>query len=864
MFCVLALPSGFLFGSEIQEPDANKTIDSLLFVLKTLTPSSPNTKPAIARAIDGLKADTTLIKTLNDLSYQFYFTTNEYAKALQYAMQALTISDKLLSAFKEGKIYHLLKEERAVSFDNCGLIYYSQDNYQKALDYYIKSLKIREELRDKVSMAWSYNRIGTVYWYQGNYEKSLDNYLKAFAIYEEKGDKKGMADSYFDIGYIYLNQNNYEKALNNFSNQLKICEEIGYKPGIAAAFNGIGDFYEKKGDYDKELENHLKCLKIHEENKNNIGMARTYGNIGNAYYYKGDYPRALNNYFKFLKYEEESGNKRQIADAYSCIGMVYLKQNNFKKSDYYLNKALALSKAIGYKEITKQAYSLFSELYEKKDDYKHAFQYQKLFSEIKDTLLNEQSAKQIAEMNSRYESEKKDREIQLLNNENENQASLAANEHRKQQVILFSISGFSLSLLVFVMLIYRSFRQKKLLNKELEKLSIVASETDNGVLICGPKGELEWCNSGLTRLLGYTLEEIKQRGNTLEEVSANPEIKSLIRKSIENKKSLVYQTFNVAKDGKERWLQSTLTPILNEKGNIKRLVVIDTDVSDRKKIEEKLSVQNNELEKSRKSIEKKNLKIIDSITYAQQIQHSILTEESEIQHHLPESFIYFKPKDIVSGDFYWFSKIDDTIILAAIDCTGHGVPGAFMSMIGNTLMNHIVNERRNTKPSEILQLLNLGIYEALHQQKAGVLSHDGMDIALCSINYKKAEVQYAGAQNPLYVVWENNLDVIKADTLTIGGGGLLAQLLDPAKRIYTNHIIPLKKGMSIYMFSDGYLDQFGGYSREKFGRQKFKDLLLNNQHLNMRQQKDLIAESFEDWKGTQNQIDDVLVMGIRL
>jgi serine phosphatase RsbU (regulator of sigma subunit) len=269
-------------------------------------------------------------------------------------------------------------------------------------------------------------------------------------------------------------------------------------------------------------------------------------------------------------------------------------------------------------------------------------------------------------------------------------------------------------------------------------------------------------------------------------------------------------------------------------------------------------------QKQKLIIEKQKEKIVDSITYAQLIQQSILMEESEIQKLLPDSFIYFQPKDIVSGDFYWCSVINNKIIIAAVDCTGHGVPGAFMSMIGNTLLNQIVNEKQITKPSEILRLLNQEVIESLHQTKDGALSKDGMAISLCSIDFKNNQLEYAGAENPLYLLVDKEITVINADKHGIGSGGLMAKKNNPLTTDYTNHIIPIKKDMSVFLFSDGYMDQFGGSERKKFGIQKFKELLLNNQQLSMQQQKEVIAKAQKDWKGNTAQVDDILVMGVKL
>ncbi len=308
---------------------------------------------------------------------------------------------------------------------------------------------------------------------------------------------------------------------------------------------------------------------------------------------------------------------------------------------------------------------------------------------------------------------------------------------------------------------------------------------------------------------------------------------------------------------KKEVLKAT-TVIREEKEKVE---LANVEISEQKEIAE---LANIEISKQKEIVEKQKEKIIDSITYAQLIQQSILMEESEIQNYLPDSFIYFQPKDIVSGDFYWCNKIDDKIILAVVDCTGHGVPGAFMSMVGNTLLNQIVNEKRITTPSEILRLLNLGVCELLHQTKNRTLSRDGMDIALCCIDSKNNTLQYAGAHNPLYILSDNNIEIIKADIHGIGGAGMIRELLDPLKKEFTNHVIPLKKGISIYLFTDGYWDQFGGKDRKKFGKIKFNELILSNQHLSMQKQKEHFAAAHTEWKGNTTQIDDILVIGVKL
>jgi serine phosphatase RsbU (regulator of sigma subunit) len=256
----------------------------------------------------------------------------------------------------------------------------------------------------------------------------------------------------------------------------------------------------------------------------------------------------------------------------------------------------------------------------------------------------------------------------------------------------------------------------------------------------------------------------------------------------------------------------------------------------------------------------RNTQITDSINYARRIQDSILIPESEIQKYLPDTFIYYQPKDIVSGDFYWFSKVDDELVLAAIDCTGHGVPGAFMSMIGHTLLNEIINEKRITKPDIILKHLHLGVKAALQQTGNDSASDDGMDMSLCVINPILKRFRFAGAKNHLYVLQKDKLKVLKANLHSIGGRPIRSD----AKIEFSSYDFMYDENTSIYMLSDGYMDQFGGKQDSKFNSNRFKELLINNRELPMIEQKEVIKNTFQTWKGNRDQVDDILVMGVKL
>lgn len=258
-----------------------------------------------------------------------------------------------------------------------------------------------------------------------------------------------------------------------------------------------------------------------------------------------------------------------------------------------------------------------------------------------------------------------------------------------------------------------------------------------------------------------------------------------------------------------------------------------------------------------KEIEEKNKSIVESIHYAKRIQEAMLPAKEVIKKQYPESFILYKPKDIVSGDFYWFGQIDDLSIIIVADCTGHGVPGAFMSMIGHNLLNTIVHTKKTVCPSEILQKLNKGIHRILKQDKDDNQSWDGMDLSICVIDRKNNKMKYAGANSPIYFIRNEKMEVIHGDVFGVGGAHLNSVLK------YNFIEMSLKKKDCIYLATDGYADQFGGDKGKKLMRKNLVKLLTAIQPFNMIDQGKHMSQWFEEWKGEIDQTDDALIVGIR-
>ena len=275
-------------------------------------------------------------------------------------------------------------------------------------------------------------------------------------------------------------------------------------------------------------------------------------------------------------------------------------------------------------------------------------------------------------------------------------------------------------------------------------------------------------------------------------------------------------------------------------------------------LEQKVIERTIEIQEQNKVISEKNKDITDSINYAKRIQEAMLSKAEAKSLNGNNHFILFKPRDIVSGDFYWYTEQKNKLIIAAVDCTGHGVPGSLMSMIGSTLLSKVVNDLEETKPARILELLDVSILDALKQKIDYNANNDGMDMAICAIDYEMKTIEYAGAQRPLYFVRNNELISYKPSSFSIGG------YLAGAKKVFTSEIIPFQTNDMVYLFSDGYADQFGGSQNKKFMTKNMKQLLAEVSNLDVEIQKQKIEEAFESWKGNNVQIDDVLVIGLKL
>jgi len=315
-----------------------------------------------------------------------------------------------------------------------------------------------------------------------------------------------------------------------------------------------------------------------------------------------------------------------------------------------------------------------------------------------------------------------------------------------------------------------------------------------------------------------------------------------ILEEVKNSNKTVATEMDFPSELGQRVMQVNAIPEFDENSLLESVLVVSHDITERKMIE--LEIQN------------KNKKITESINYAKRIQTAILPNNRVINKTLPDSFILYKPRDVVSGDFPWYVQMGDNIFIAAVDCTGHGVPGALLSLIGYFLLNDIVRSRKVTEPGIILDLLDEGVTKTLRQDEDAT-TKDGMDIALCKINMNTREVEYAGAHRPLYAIKNGIMEEVKGNKFPIGGG------IYKNQTNFTNTKLTLSKGDSIYFSSDGFPDQFGGPEGRKFGPKKVREIIERVYKLPMSEAHQIFDDEWENWRGEQKQTDDVLLIGIK-
>ncbi len=685
-----------------------------------------------------------------------------------------------------------------------GIIYFYRGDIDNAFNYFNKSKDTYEAAGNISGVARTYNNMGILYKNTGQITQAQESYLKAIEAFEKTNDAEGMALAYLNIGNLYNSQGDYKNALDNFLSALKFFETSQNHLKIAEVYNNIGILYGAQNEYDKALENFEKALKIYEKLNNTDRLADSYNNIGTIYLEQNKYSQALRQLEKSKDLCLEVGQPAKIATAYYNLGDVYTKLEDYDRALNYFRESLKIQEDLENTIGAAKCYSGIGEYYYYRKDYKKAIrnlEKAKRLAEGKDLITHKEATEWLSKA---YEKTGNIKQAYLNHKLFKALNDSVFNENNRQNITQLSMQ-------------YEFDKQKSEADKrqKLAKIEFEAKQRRSKTIAYVMLGGIIVLI--LIAILLIRSSRIKSRANKLlAEQKAEIELKNIE-------------------------LEQQHEEILA--------------------ISDQLAETNKEVTLQRDLAVKRQKEITDSIIYAQRIQEAVMPSEDLFKQAVRDYFILFKPRDIVSGDFYWMSVKGDKVIIAAADCTGHGVPGAFMSMLGISLLNEITGHGKDLDAGGILDELRAKVIESLHQTGKANEAKDGMDIALCIIDKKEQSVEYAGAYNPLYYIpkdSENNEIIqIKANRQPIG---IFIKMGKP----FAAQKFSYKTGDRLYLFSDGYADQFGGKLQQKMKAYRFRAVLSQTADLPMQKQKEYLEQFFLKWQGSERQVDDVILIGVEL
>ncbi len=643
--------------------------------------------------------------------------------------------------------------------------FYDLEYYSQALDYARAANKIYQGV-DPVKTAETYTTISLIYDCFGKYPKGVEASHNALDIYLSLNDSSGIAYSYNDIGVYHYYSGEYESALHYLQLSYDYFNKLADPSGISMYFNNTANIYFDQGELHKALDYYYQAFQLDSAENDTEGMTITLGNLGETFTSLGMYEKADSTLLLSLSVAEQEHDLWGMTNPLRGLANLYDLQGKYDIAIGFTIQSRIISDSIGALPELSESYRLLSSLYQKTGDYESALLNFKEYKALEDSMFNSENAKIKHELETKFQTNQKQKEIALLKKDSEitqlkHDEEILAQQNRMNYLFIGLIV-----LAIIGVLSYISYINKKKANKQLQ---------------------------------------------------------------VQN---------------------------------------------------EIIQSQKNKLQDTYLQLEEQNNSIIDSINYAKLIQQALLKTEEHESQHLPAHFVLFLPKDIVSGDFYWALEKDNHFYFAVGDCTGHGVPGAFLTMLGISFLNDICNVAPDPiAPAEILNTLRTKFIAELSQDGRSESSKDGMDIAIAKLNLKTLELEWAGANNPCWIIRKSSSKF--SETLALHeqsrfrlmeDGSFQLLEIKPDKqpigyayrqRPFTNQKLQLHKDDMVYLFNDGFADQFGGEKSKKYKYKPFKMLLGKLVDMPMSDQKQKVLNEFEEWRGDHEQIDDVCIIGIK-
>ncbi|MBX3042153.1 MAG: tetratricopeptide repeat protein [Ignavibacteriae bacterium] len=766
---------------------------------------------SLLKEIPKMKEDTNAVNLYVKIAFEFSSVNSK--KGIDYSIEGMKLAEKI--KWKKGV---------AMLYSTLGTNQSNLNLSEEALHNFEKSYQINKEINNIGGQISNLLSIGTYYRKLSDYSKSLEYYEKALDIVKKNNLNSQLSPILGRIGTIYTFLSKYEIALDYSHKSLVNNRNINDMDGVSNDLIRIGNIHFQISNYSEALKFYFEALEICELLRNNGSLSIVSGNIGAIYLKMSNEEKALKYFLEALDYSEKQGNLFSKASHLSNIGSIYSNQGNYDLALDYLLKAQNIAIKIGDKLGQSINATNIGLVYKNTNDYSKAYEYYKIALEINEEIENKSGIAScqmsIGELT-----------LDILSRKND----LQDYSSRVDSTLV----GIDLSIDKSINYLVNSakvFNELGELQNELLSNKILYSVY-----------ELK----GNYKKAFETFKEYKTLQDSVFSMDKQKEFANLDAKrenDIKDKEIVILQTEKKAQQFQSYLLGGGVIVLFGAFG------VAFLRFREKKKLSDKLAIQKSEIETQKSIVEEKNEQITASITYASTIQSAILPWDSTLKNAFSDILIYYKPKDIVSGDSYWFKEVEGIKFLAVIDCTGHGIPGAMLTVIASTALDDAVLGKRLSDTGQILTFMNEKVTEVLNQRLEENKIRDGMEVCMLAIHQDK--IQFSGAGRPLYLK-NGSMEIIKTDKRGIAG--------QTDNDEYQFSAIDIKKSenLMLYLASDGYADQMNENSK-KYSTKRFVALLDSISDKPINEQHETLENEFNSHKGGRSQIDDVTIIGVKI
>lgn len=710
--------------------------------------------------------------------------------------------ENAVQAFEEiTKNQNKVKDDNVVgqAYSNLGAVFHQQGDIARALEYTQKGIPFYNKTGNMKLIANNYNNISGLYYSLKDLDKAIEYAFKALGINEKLGNEINLANNYMNLGLQFMELKKLDESEGMFFKAIELGKKVNDDRVLAVTYGNIGTLFGKKKDFKKAYEYFELSEKYNKKINNTSGIAKAIISLATAKKdLNGDCSTAIEKYKEALAIYENLKDQMGIASVKKLIGICYKEMKDYSNAELYLNESYVISKKMNYKDLLKNYYFIKYDMYELQGRHEDALANYKLFILYNDSIFNSENIFKLESLKKKYDLEKQEELLRF-----EFKAKEAINEIENQKNLK------EIELLEKLNLIK---------NYDIEKSKAIVRQKD--LESRNQKNEVEILQTNVQ------LKELKEKQN-LKEIDKQSKLKLIFIIGF-----LIATVF----------LALILYVLKLNKSKSK--IIVQQNAS--------LQSQKTELLQKNHIIEEKQKEIVDSINYAKRIQYTLLAHDNFLKENLPEHFVYFKPKDIVSGDFYWATKKNNKFYLAVCDSTGHGVPGAFMSLLNIGFLTEAINEKGIEEPSRVFDHVRQRLIENISKEG----QKDGFDGILVCIDEISKTITYSAANNAPVLVSNDVYNELSADRMPVGIG--------ERKELFELFTMNYKKGDVLYLYTDGYADQFGGPKGKKFKYKQLNELLLTVSAKPLVEQKIGLDNAYEKWRGDLEQIDDVCIIGIKL